>query len=150
MYLSIENVKEENNFERNFEFDYSNNETNEVLLKKVSKVKGNLSAFLIANDEINVTVSGTYNAVYLDARTLTPLDVEFQFDENLMFTNQLNKAEELDIDYLQDEIEIKDLVWELILMSCPFNYSEEKNDQILTEEQMDQTFPFADLFKEKE
>lgn len=150
MYLSIEGVKKELNYNKKFEFDFSDRETNEILLKKVTKAKGTISAYLVGDDEINVIVNGDYQAVYLDARTLTPLDVKFHVEDDLMFTNQLNKAEELDIDFIQDEIEVKDLVWELILMSCPFNYSEEKNNQILPEEQMDQTFPFADLFKEKE
>lgn len=150
MYLSIESVKNEINFERNFNFDFSKRETNEVLLKKVTEVSGTINAYVVGNYEINVVVSGSYKAVYLDARTLSPLNVEFQIDDNLMFTNQLNIAEDLDIDFIEDEIEVSELIWELIIMSCPFNYSEEKNDQILPEKQMDENFPFADLFKEKE
>jgi hypothetical protein len=56
---------------------------------------------------------------------------------------------ELDIDTIEDELNLSDLVWELILVSVPFNYS--VAEKLVTDEIIDldnnEQQPFANLFK---
>ena len=58
------------------------------------------------------------------AKILEKLNVDFKFEDEVLFTDDLQKAQELDIDFTEDEINLEELIWELVLVSIPYNYSE--------------------------
>lgn len=149
MIINFEELKSKLYISDEFSVNYTDREVDDALLKKVHDVNVSFNAALVDTNEVHVNLDVKYNVDYLDARNLEPLNVDFNFQEEVLFTNDLQKAEELDIDTIEDELDLSDLVWELILVSVPFNYSEAK--KLVTDEEVDldnnEQQPFANLFK---
>lgn len=151
MILNFEELKSKKHISHEIDIDFSKKSVKDALLKRINTVTGIYSAILVENDEVHLNVDVSYNVDYLDARTLEPLKVDFTFKENILFTNDLQKAHELDIDYIEEEILLEELIWELLLVSVPFNYSISKPTLVEKSEDFSQNSqqPFANLFKKK-
>ncbi len=131
--------------------DYSNRECEDALLERVNFANIDVDAYLVEDSEVHLTINVVYDFDYLDALNLCELHLSFEFEEKVLFTNDQKKAEELDIDYFQEEIDIDELVWNLILVDVPFNYSEARdNSDVMKESDLDDhdTYnPFSEIFK---
>ena len=80
--------------------------------------------------------------------SITLENVDFKFEDEVLFTDDLQKAQELDIDFTEDEINLEELIWELILVNIPYNYSESEKVSTSTQETIsNEQAPFANLFK---
>ncbi len=150
MIIDFEELKLKKHISFYEKLDFSQREINDALLKKINSSNINCSITLIDNDEAMVNIECNFNAHCLDARNLEYLDVDFNFQEEVLFTTNLQKAQELDIDFTEESIELEELVWQLMLVSVPYNYSKEsKNTSFSNENSKPEHTPFANLFKNK-
>lgn len=149
MYLNLEKLKIDHVMTCSEQVDYSNREISEVLLKKINYANIFVDAYYVEPGDVHVSIEVEYNIQYLDAYTLDELNLTYDFSESIIFTSDLQRAEELDLDYIDSEIDINELVFQLILVDVPLNYSENKDSSIKLESEinLDDTLPFADLFK---
>ncbi len=148
MKIDFEELKLKKNISFCEKIDFSKREITDALLKQINISKINCNVTLIDNDEALVKVDCNFNAKCLDARNLELLNVNFNFQEEVFFTNNLQKAQELDIDFTKDSIELEELIWELMLVSIPYNYSKEAKSTTFIEEELNsEQKPFANLFK---
>lgn len=147
MKIKFEQLKEILKISHQEKFDFSANKINDALLKKINWAEVNLMAFLVDETDISINIKINYNIDYLDARNLEPLVLNFKIDDQILLTTDLQKAKELDLDHFTDEIDVEQLIWELIIINVPFNYSKA---QPLTASHDDSdviNFPFANAFK---
>ena len=148
MIINFEELRLEKYLSLNEEINFSSREVDDALLKKVNFANVSVTVTLIENNEAMINIDCTSNVDYLDARTLEKLNVDFKFEDEVLFTDDLQKAQELDIDFTEDEIKLEELIWELILVNIPYNYSEsEKNSTSTQETNSNEQAPFANLFK---
>ncbi len=131
------------------DFDFSSREIDDALVKSIIKCNYKIINLPLDKDETLLKVSISSEVKYLDARTLNELTLDINFEEDIPFSFNQEQAEELDIDFFDEEIDIEELIFELIIVNIPFNYSEEKNSKILSEEEFytNENKPFANLLK---
>lgn len=150
MILEFNKINELANKHYDLDLDLTDISINDAIIKQLNYVQGSLDIVLVNNDSIDLIFDVTYNVDYLDARTLEPLVVDFKLQDDIMLTDNQNKAEDLDIDYINEEIDVKTLVSELILVNIPFNYSQAPANYAV-DSQDDNTYqPFAGIFGNKE
>lgn len=150
MILEFNKINELVNKHYDLELDLTDISINDAIIKQLNYVQGSLDIVLVDNDSIDLIFDVTYNVDYLDARTLEPLVVDFKLQDDIMLTDNQVKAEDLDIDYINEEIDVKTLVSELILVNIPFNYSQAPANYAV-DSQDDNTYqPFAGIFGNKE
>lgn len=132
----------------NFELDLSKTEVNDTLVKSILSCNVDLKTYIIENDEVEVSLNVKSEILYLDARTLEELTINVDFSESIPFTSNLEKSKELDIDLILEELDLKQLIEELLIIYIPFNYSESKPINVKTQEEFENSNkPFADLLK---
>lgn len=150
MILEFNKINELANKHYDLDLDLTDISINDAIIKQLNRVQGSLDIVLVDNDSIDLIFDVTYNVDYLDARTLEPLIVDFTLQDDIMLTDNQVKAEDLDIDYINEEIDVKTLVSELILVNIPFNYSQAPANYAV-DSQDDNTYqPFAGIFGNKE
>lgn len=150
MILEFNKINELANKHYDLDLDLTDISINDAIIKQLNYVQGSLDIVLVDNDSIDLIFDVTYNVDYLDARTLEPLVVDFKLQDDIMLTDNQVKAEDLDIDYINEEIDVKTLVSELILVNIPFNYSQAPANYAV-DNQDDNTYqPFAGIFGNKE
>lgn len=150
MILEFNKINELANKHYDLDLDLIDISINDAIIKQLNYVQGSLDIVLVDNDNIDLIFDVTYNVDYLDARTLEPLVVDFKLQDDIMLTDNQVKAEDLDIDYINEEIDVKTLVSELILVNIPFNYSQAPANYAV-DSQDDNTYqPFAGIFGNKE
>lgn len=150
MILEFNKINELANKHYDLELDLTDIGINDAIIKQLNYVQGSLDIVLVDNDSIDLIFDVIYNVDYLDARTLEPLVVDFKLQDDIMLTDNQVKAEDLDIDYINEEIDVKTLVSELILVNIPFNYSQAPANYAV-DSQDDNTYqPFAGIFGNKE
>lgn len=150
MILEFNKINELANKHYDLDLDLTDISINDAIIKRLNRVQGSLDIVLVDNDSIDLIFDVTYNVDYLDARTLEPLVVDFALQEDIMLTDNQVKAEDLDIDYINEEIDVKTLVSELILVNIPFNYSQAPANYAV-DSQDDNTYqPFVGIFGNKE
>lgn len=150
MILEFNKINELANKHYDLDLDLIDISINDAIIKQLNYVQGSLDIVLVDNDSIDLIFDVTYNVDYLDARTLEPLVVDFKLQDDIMLTDNQVKAEDLDIDYINEEIDVKTLVSELILVNIPFNYSQAPANYAV-DSQDDNTYqPFAGIFGNKE
>lgn len=150
MILEFNKINELANKHYDLELDLTDISINDAIIKQLNYVQGSLDIVSVDNDSIDLIFDVTYNVDYLDARTLEPLVVDFKLQDDIMLTDNQVKAEDLDIDYINEEIDVKTLVSELILVNIPFNYSQAPANYAV-DSQDDNTYqPFAGIFGNKE
>ena len=148
MIINFEELRLEKYLSLKEDIDFSSREVDDALLKKVNRASVTVNVTLIENNEALINIDCVSNVEYLDARTLEQLNVNFMFQEEVLFTDDLQKAQELDIDFTEEEINLEELIWELILVNIPYNYSESKKSSTSTQEiNSNEQAPFANLFK---
>ena len=133
MIIKLEEIKELGFLEKKINVNLSKKPVEDVLIKHVNEVNGKVEISLVDHDELLIRINLDYNVDYLDARSLKPLNLNFSITDDMMITSNLQKARELDIDFIEEELDLEELIFELIIVSIPFNYSEEK--PIILEEQ---------------
>lgn len=150
MILEFNKINELANKHYDLDLDLTDISINDAIIKQLNRAQGSLDIVLVDNDSIDLIFDVTYNVDYLDARTLEPLVVDFTLQDDIMLTDNQVKAEDLDIDYINEEIDVKTLVSELILVNIPFNYSQAPANYAV-DSQDDNTYqPFAGIFGNKE
>lgn len=150
MILEFNKINELANKHYDLDLDLTDISIKDAIIKQLNYVQGSLDIVLVDNDSIDLIFDVTYNIDYLDARTLEPLVVDFKLQDDIMLTDNQVKAEDLDIDYINEEIDVKTLVSELILVNIPFNYSQAPANYAV-DSQDDNTYqPFAGIFGNKE
>lgn len=150
MILEFNKINELANKHYDLDLDLTDISINDAIIKQLNYVQGSLDVVLVDKDSIDLIFDVTYNVDYLDARTLEPLVVDFKLQDDIMLTDNQVKAEDLDIDYINEEIDVKTLVSELILVNIPFNYSQAPANYAV-DSQDDNTYqPFAGIFGNKE
>lgn len=150
MILEFNKINELANKHYDLDLDLTDISIKDAIIKQLNYVRGSLDIVLVDNDSIDLIFDVTYNVDYLDARTLEPLVVDFKLQDDIMLTDNQVKAEDLDIDYINEEIDVKTLVSELILVNIPFNYSQAPANYAV-DSQDDNTYqPFAGIFGNKE
>ncbi len=149
MRIDIDQLKEEGTLVINEVLDFSNLETNDALVKSVRSVNATATAVDMGNNEYHITMDYTAEVNYLDARTLAPLDLTFDFHDDVIFSSDFQKAEEFELEYFEgDEIELDELLFALTCVRMPINYSEDGSDTIRKESEAQfENKPFADIFK---
>lgn len=129
--------------------NFSNRSVDDALIKSVDDCTYKISSILLDNEEILLQLEVKSKVKYLDARTLKELTLDINFKEDIPFSFKKEEAEEMDIDFFDEELDIENLLFELIIVNIPFNYSEEKNPNVLSEEEFYENTnkPFANLLK---
>lgn len=132
--------------------DYTDKQIDDALIKNIDKCNYKVSSLVLADDEILLRTEVDSIINYLDAKTLEEIKLNISFEEDIPFSFNEEKSEELDIDFFNEELDLKELIFELILVNIPFNYSINKNDNVLPEEAFYEEVnqPFAKIFNEKE
>ncbi len=146
MLINFEELQKEKHISASKTINFKNRDTEDALLKQVNDVNVTYNAYVIEPKDVHVSINVDFNVDYLDANTLDPLKVDFSFDEEVLFTTDLQRAEELECDYFEEEIDLTELIWQLILVSVPYNYSENGSKDTISEEQANEQMPFANLF----
>ncbi len=146
MLINFEELKEKKQIEMKEVLDLSAREVEDALVERITKADIIVNAYIIEPTEVHVNLDVEFDVDYLDARTLAPLELKLDLQEEVLFTTNLQKAEELDIDHFEKEINIQDLIWELMVVSIPFNYSEVAATNVVTEEEFNEQKPFANIF----
>lgn len=143
-----EELLSEDGFSKQFNFDFSERKIEDALIQNISKTDVEFNVMLIGDDEILLKINFSTIINYLDARTLDPIKLNIKNEEEIPFSFNKKKSEELEIDFIEEELDADDLVFELILAQIPYNYSENNSDLILSEEHFyEEGKPFENLFK---
>ena len=151
MKLSFEELRKADNHTYNLDLDLSNIKIDDALIKQINEVKGSLNIMMVDSDSMLFKLDADYNVDYLDARTLNPLKLDFSIVDDLMLTSSESKAIELDIDLIEDdEIDVDQLVFELIMVNIPFNYSESEDVKKDNPDEEYVYHPFKNLLTEEE
>ncbi len=151
MKLSFEELRKADNHTYNLDLDLSNIKIDDALIKQINEVKGSLNIMMVDSDSMLFKLDADYNVDYLDARTLNPLKLDFSIVDDLMLTSSESKAIELDIDLIEDdEIDVDQLVFELIMVNIPFNYSESEDVKKDNPDEENVYHPFKNLLTEEE
>lgn len=146
MLINFEELENSKHISVNTTTNFSDRDTRDALLKQVNDVNVEYNAYIIEPKDVHVSLDVKFNVDYLDAKTLDPLKVDFNFKEEVLFTTDLQRAEELEIDHFVENIDLTELIWELILVTVPYNYSENESKNTITEEAATEQQPFANLF----
>ena len=146
MKITIDQLKDVGGLHEVINLNYASMELNEVLLKKVNSAEVEVSAYLVGTEEIHLKLDVEYNVQYLDSVDLKELNLTFNFEEQVIFSKNQQSAVEFDYEDYIKEIDVIDLVWNLIIVDVPLNYTEHKFDVLEVLEEPTNT-PFADLFK---
>ncbi len=148
MRIDIEQLKDEGTLTISEVLSFTGKETFDVLIQSVDKVEATATAIDMENGEYHVTVNYTAYVKYLDARNLKPLDLTFDFSDDIIFTSDFQKAEEFELEYFEgEEIELDELLFALTCVSLPLNYSEDETGTIKKESETQyENKPFADIF----
>lgn len=146
MLINFEKIQKEKHMSANTTLNFSDRDTEDALLKQVNDAQVSFNAYIIEPKDVHVSFSVDFNVDYLDAKTLDPLKVDFSLDEEVLFTTDLQRAEEMDFEHFEEEIDLTELIWALILVTVPYNYSENRSVHTISEKEADQQTPFANLF----
>ncbi|WOO86612.1 hypothetical protein RZE82_05725 [Mollicutes bacterium LVI A0039] len=148
MRIDIEQLKDEGSVTVSSSLNFAGRETHDVLIESVEEVKATATALMIEAGEYHVSVDYTAHVKYLDARNLNPLDLTFDFHEDIIFSSDFQKAEEFELEYFEgDEIVLDELLFALTCVSIPLNYSEDESGSIKKESDSQfENKPFADIF----
>lgn len=148
MRIDIEQLKDEGTLTISEVLSFTGKETYDVLIQSVDKVEASATAIDMDNGEYHVNVNYTAHVKYLDARNLKPLDLTFDFNDDIIFTSDFQKAEEFELEYFEgEEIELDELLFALTCVSLPLNYSEDESGSIKKESETQyENKPFADIF----
>ncbi len=149
MLINFEELEKSKHLSAKVTTNFSDRDTRDALLKQVNDVQVEYSAYIIEPKDVHVSFTVDFNVDYLDAKTLEPLKVDFNFKEEVLFTTDLQRAEELEIEHFVEEINLTELIWELILVTVPYNYSENNSERTITEQEASEQTPFANLFNKK-
>lgn len=148
MIIDIEQLKEEGSLSINDTMDFSDREVEDALIERINSVKVNVNAIDMENDEYHLSIDYSASVKYLDARNLKPLDLTFDFHDDVVFSSDFQKAEEFELEYFEgEEIVLDDLIFALSCVSIPLNYSEDNSGKIKKESELQfENKPFADIF----
>ena len=149
MIIKLETIRENGFIEQNVDLDLKEHEVIDALLKKINHVKGLIKISYLGTNQYLVDLDIMYNVEYLDARSLKPLNLDFDLNDSFMFSDDINMANELDIDYVENELDVDYLLKELIIVSVPFNYSIEKKIERKIEEENEYK-PFLNIKNKEE
>lgn len=147
MKILREELFDEDVYNLSTRLDYSNEVINDALVKGIANANVEIQGYKVEDDEVVLAINVDSEINYLDSRTLKPLVIPVSFTENVEFTMNQDKAEELDIDYIDKELDLYELVYELIVVNIPFNYTESERNTPDEEEFYESNRPFANLFK---
>ncbi len=148
MRIDIDKLKEEGLITVSEVLSFEGKETYDVLIKSVDRVEATASAIDMDNGEYHITLTYKAFVKYLDARNLKPLDLTFDFQDDVIFSSDFQKAEEFELEYFEgDEIVLDELLFALTCVSLPLNYSEDETGSIKKESEAQyENTPFADIF----
>ncbi len=146
MLINFEKLQKDKHISGETTISFKDRATEDALLKQVNDAHISFNAYIIEPKDVHVSLSVDFNVDYLDAKTLDPLNIDFNFDEEVLFTTDLQRAEEMEFEHFEEEIDLTELIWALILVTVPFNYSENDSSQTISEEEANQQTPFANLF----
>ncbi len=148
MRIDIEQLKDEGSVTVSEVLSFEGKETYDVLIQSVDKVEATATAIDMDNGEYHVSVDYTASVKYLDARNLKPLDLTFDFHDDIIFSSDFQKAEEFELEYFEgDEIVLDELLFALTCVGLPLNYSEDETNSIRKESEAQyENKPFADIF----
>ncbi len=146
MLINFEKLQKDKHMSADVTLNFSDRDTEDALLKQVNDAHISFNAYIIEPKDVHVSFSVDFNVDYLDAKTLDPLKVDFNFDEEVLFTTDLQRAEEMEFEFFEEEIDLTELIWALILVTVPYNYSENKSEHTISEVEANQQTPFANLF----
>lgn len=146
MLINFEKIQKDKHMSAEATLNFSDRDTEDALLKQVNDAQVSFDAYIIEPKDVHVSLSVDFNVDYLDAKTLDPLKVDFSIDEEVLFTTDLQRAEEMEFEFFEEEIDLTELVWALILVTVPYNYSENESTYTISEEEANQQTPFANLF----
>ncbi len=149
MLINFEELEKNKHKSAEKTINFSDRKTKDALLKQVNDVNVRYSAYIIEPKDVHVSLDVDFAVDYLDAKTLDPLKVNFNFNEEVLFTTDLQRANELEIEHFIEEIDLTELIWELILVTVPYNYSENNSKNTITEQEAQEQTPFANLFNKK-
>lgn len=152
MKILKEDIKSVHDFQLSGEIDFSAYPIDDVLIKKIISFKYELISYVIDVDEISINLKATSEILYLDAKTLDELILKLNFQEDIPFSFNKKIADELDIDYFEEELDLELLLFDLLLINIPPNYSENKNDNVFPENHFyeSNSNPFKKILKNKE
>lgn len=151
MQLSLEELKKSDERHFDLDLDLSDIEINDALIKKIGHVVGQLDVDMVGDDAFVFNFDTDYNVSYLDARTLEPLDLNWQMVDDIMLTSNKNTAEELDIDWVSDDVvDVDQLIAELIIVNIPYNYSQAPSMNVEVVEEENTYHPFKNISTEEE
>lgn len=146
--LKDELFKEEP-FSLSTQLNFGKEVVNDALVKGIGIASVNLQSFNIEEDEISLNIKVNVNIDYLDARTLESLELPLTFEENILFTTSIAKEKEADIDLIVDYLDLYELIYQLIVVNIPFNYSQ--SEKTTNEKDFyDDNKPFTTVFNKKE
>lgn len=150
MKIKVEDLFEEEGLDLKLDLDLSDFIVDDVLVEAIELCKVKVKSYQIESDEIELILDVESKVSYLDARTLEKLTIDVDFSESIPFTSNQSKALKLDIDCITEELDLKQLVQELLIVYIPFNYSESEPLNLKTDEEFNDensNKPFADLLK---
>lgn len=148
MKIDIKNLIDKGSITINESIDFSSEEIADQLIEKILTIKVNCQAFAVNDYEFNLNLDYQVNLIYLDARDLKPLELSFNYSDNVMFTSDFQNAKDLDIDYVKEEINIDELIFALAIVNLPINYSEGK--KLPPESVPIENKPFAKVFNQNQ
>ena len=134
------------------ELDFSDKVIDDALVKSINQCVYTVENLPFDKTETMLRLIVRSEITYLDAKTLEEIILNVDFDEDIPFSFEKEQAEELDIDFFAEELNLELLIYELIMVNIPFNYSENINDKVLSEEVFydEGNQPFAKIFKKEE
>ncbi|MFV0289112.1 MAG: hypothetical protein ACK5HR_06670 [Mycoplasmatales bacterium] len=152
MKILKEDIQGISNFKLDGILDLTNINTQDALVKSIDTCKYNIQSLVVEENMILLRLEVISIITYLDARTLKEIKMNIDFKEEIPFSFDKDHSNEMDIDYFEEELDLKQLIFELIMINIPFNYSEENSENVLKEEEFykQNNQPFAKIFEEKE
>lgn len=148
MKIDIRQLEEQGQVKVSEVIDYSIRDSKDVLIQKIKNVDIEAVAVNMGKKEYHITLDYVANVTYLDARSLRPLNLTFDFHDDVIFSSDFQKAEEFELEYFEgEEIFLDDLIFDLTCVSLPINYSEESEDTVIKEaDSQYENKPFANIF----
>ncbi len=152
MKILKEDIKGISDFLLEGSLDYKDYNTGDLLVKSIDLCDFKIQNLPLDGNMTLLKLEVKSIITYLDARSLKEIKMNIDFVEDIPFSFNENQSEEMDIDYFGDELNLKHLIFELIMVNVPFNYSEDETSDVLSEdkfyEQSNQ--PFAKIFEKEE
>jgi hypothetical protein len=144
MYINFEEIRQNKGIIGEYVVNSDGYCFSNPLVKSVFDINCDYEMKIVGSQDLDLHINVKYKINYLDSTNLELIILSRNFEEEVCFTVNEKRAEELDIDCISGDVNLDDLILALINVDIPFNYS---NEKIKTSKIDSESYnPFSNIF----